>query len=252
MTEETPPQEEPIEAAQDADDSPSRQDRYVAGIDDNDDDTPDVGHGFSVSVPLRWAIHGALYYAGRSADRIVSLYNSTFRLDKRQVADFNKSTGIAYAKGGHWERAIPLLEKALSITPDDQEVLMHLAEAYGATDQDDKACQHLEQVLEMSPNSARAVRALGIIHSRRQDYDHALEFLEKAVQLDPDDAQVYYRLGIVYDNKKLYDQAVTAFEKAVLVDPRFAKAYQALGFVHESMGDRESAVGCFKKALELE
>jgi len=245
---------QPVEAMDGRTPSPDvlEEDEVIAGPEHAAGTETDVKEGFSAAAPIKFAVHTAFYYAGRIADKVVSLYSRAFKLDREHVADFNKSTGIAHARHGRWEKAIPLLEKVLAITPGDQETRMYLAEAYGAANEYEKACQHLEQVLEMNPDSAPAVRALGIIHSRRQDYERAIEYLERAAELDPDHVEAYYRLGAAYDNKKLYDQAVESFKKAIQLDPRFAKAYQALGFTYESMGDRESAVECFKKALELE
>ncbi len=254
MTEGILRKEEPLEVPEDQAGSLEmlREHRPKASVEHTPYDKADVKQGFSTTAPIKFTMHAVFYYAGRAADNIVSLYSRAFKLDREYVADFNKSTGMAHARHGHWEKAIPLLEKVLAITPGDLDTRMHLAEAYGAANQYDKACQHLEKVLQTSPNSVGAVRALGMIHSRRRDYQRAIEYLERAVALDPDHAQAYYRLGAAYDNEKLYDQAVESFRKAILLDPRFAKAYQALGFTYESMGDRESAVQCFKKALELE
>ncbi len=228
----------------------SREDGRRAGTQGTNGE--DLDRSFSPYAPIRFAVHALFYYAGRSADRIISLYSRAFRLDRGYVADFNKSSGIALAGKGQWRKAIPLLEKALAMDPRDRETRMHLAEAYEAANQYDKAHLHLEKILEESPDSARALRALGIIHSRRQDYEQAIEFLERAVELDPDHAQAFYRLGAAYDHRKQYDQAVQSFRKAIGLDPRSARAYQALGFTYESLGDHESAIECFKKALEFE
>ncbi len=228
-----------------------RDDRPIARVEDTRYDGADVGLGFPGN-PIKFAVHAVFYYAGKLADGVVSLYGNAFKLDREYVADFNKSTGIAHAERGDWEKAVPLLEKALTIAPDDEETRMRLAEAYGAANEYEKACLHLEKALEASPDSARVVRALGVLYSRRQNYERAIEHLERAVELDPDHARSSYHLGAAYDNRKLYDRAVKSFKRAIHLDPRFAKAYQALGFTYESMGDRESAVGCFKKALQLE
>ncbi len=228
------------------------QDRMRPEGEDRPDEPALIGRGFAATAPLRFALHAAFYYAGRAADKIVAVYSKAFKLDREYVADFNKSTGVALAGHGHWDRAIPLLEKALGVTPDDQNLLLQLAKAYGATEQYERACQCLEDILETSPDSARALRALGFIYSRQQNHERAIEYLERALELDPDHAQARYRLGAAYDHRKRYDQAVESFKKAIALDPRLAKAYQAMGFTYESMGDRESAVECFKKALQLE
>ncbi len=211
------------------------------------DDLPD-----SSGSPVKFAVFAVFYYAGKAADRIVSIYSKALELDREYVADFNRSTGVAHAKRGHWGEAVPLLEKALTITPDDLEARMLLAETYSAANQYEKAYPHLEKALQASPNSGPVLRALGVLCSRRQDFERAIEYLEKAVELDPDDARSFYRLGAACDNGKLYGKAVESFRNAIRLDPRFARAHQALGFTYESMGDRESAVECFKKALELE
>ena len=215
------------------------------------EDRPTSGDlGFSIS-PLKFVVHASSYYAGRAADKIISLYSRACKLDRGYFADFNRSAGIVHASHGRWEKAIPLLEKALAMTPGDLDARMCLAEAYDAADQPDKAQVHLEKILEKNPNSASALRALGLICSHGEDYERAIECLEKAVEIDPDHAESSYRLGMAYDSKELYAQAVEALKKAIALDPRFAKGYQALGFTYESMGDRESAVKCFKKALEF-
>jgi len=249
---EMPREREPAEATQTKVSSAkmSRKGGQAAVAGGVPSEAADIARGFLAGT--RFVVHAAFYCAGRAADRIISLYSGTFRLDRACVADFNRSTGITHAKCGRWKKAIPMLKKALAITPGDQEARMHLAEAYGAANQYEMACAHLEKILEASPNSARAVRALGILYLRRQDYDRAIEHLRKTVELDPDQASAHYRLGIVYDNKKLYAQAIEAFREALRLDPRFANAYQALGFTYETIGDRESAIECFKKALELE
>ncbi|MHC4662692.1 MAG: tetratricopeptide repeat protein [Planctomycetota bacterium] len=226
-------------------------DSPAEGEDDSLNIDSSVSQG-SITASLGFAVHAIFYYAGKAADKIVSLYSGAFKLDKAYVADFNKTSGIACVRQGNLTKAIPLLEKALKDKPGDTDIRMQLVEAYSLTSQNEKAKQHLAKILEANPDSARAVRALGILYMHQQDYDRAIEHLERAVELDPDHARTYYRLGAAYDNSKMYDQAVKSFRKTISLDPRFAKAYQALGFTYESMGNRESAVECFKKALEID
>jgi tetratricopeptide (TPR) repeat protein len=229
-----------------------REQEPMGEVDERAPGVADSFRRFSPGASAKFAFRAACYLAGRAADKLVSAYTHAVTLDRDYIADFNKSGGLAHAQNKRWDKAIPLLEKSLTVAPDDAETRMRLAEAYAAEHRYEKACQHLEKVLEITPDSAAAVRALGAICVRQQDYDRAIEYLEKAVRLDPDHAQTHYRLGIAYDNKKRYEQAVEAFKKSIRLDPRFAKAYQALGFAYETMGNRDLAVECFKKALELE
>jgi tetratricopeptide (TPR) repeat protein len=226
-------------------------DGLIAGLEGADPGESSVDYGFTRN-PVRFAMLAVFHCAGKAADKIISLYNNTFRLDRDYVAAFSKSTGIAHASRGRWRQAIPVLEKALAMAPDDHEPRMHLAEAYAATNQHSKAHEQLKKALAANPDSARVAYALGVLCSNRQEYERAVKYLKMAVELDPGHVESLYRLGTAYDNKKLYDKAIESFKGAICLDPRFVKAYQALGFTYESIDDRKSAVECFKKALELE
>jgi tetratricopeptide (TPR) repeat protein len=226
-------------------------DGLTAGLENTGGDEADVDYGFPRN-PVKFAMLAVFHCAGKAADKLISLYGRAFRLDREYVATFSKSTGITYASRGRWRQAIPLLEKALAMEPDDHEPRMHLAEAYAATNQCAKAHAHLKMALAANPKSARVAHALGVLCLRQQEHERAVEYLTMAVELDPDHAESLYRLGTAYDSRKLYDKAVESFKGAIRLDPRFAKAYQALGFTYESIDDRKSAVECFKKALELE
>lgn len=222
------------------------EDPYFVG--GEDEETVQIPTG----NPIRFAMHAVFYCAGKVADKIVSLYSRTFRLDREYVADYNRSTGMAHANRDNWDKAIPMLERALKIVSGDLETRMCLARAYSALNQHERARAHLMEILKADPESIQALRVLGKLHSRQQDYEQATEYLARAVKLAPDHALSCYRLAAAYDNRKLYDDAIRSFKHAIRLDPRFAKAYQALGFTYESMGDRDAAVGCFKKALELD
>ncbi|MHC4251016.1 MAG: tetratricopeptide repeat protein, partial [Planctomycetota bacterium] len=136
-----------------------RTDLYFCGGGDDDRAFP--------SNPVRFALHAVFYCAGKVADRIVSLYSRTFRLDREYVADYSRSTGIAHVERGDCGKAIPMLEKAIAMGSDDLETRMCLARAYSTSNMREKACAHLMEALKANPDSVRALRALGSLHSRR-------------------------------------------------------------------------------------
>ena len=208
--------------------------------------------GGDAATKMGLALHTICLYAGRAADKMVSLYDRALCVDPAYRAEYLKSVGVSHSRKGRHSKAIAPLEAALAITPNDTEVRRHLGNAYFACNEVDKAATHLEKALEADALSPGVLFSLGMLSSKKQDYDNAIEYFRKTIELEPQNAQAHYRLGIAFDNKKLSEEAITFFKKAISLDPRDAKAHQALGFAYETIGDRESAVACFKKALELD
>jgi Tfp pilus assembly protein PilF len=56
--------------------------------------------------------------------------------------------------GGKPENAVEYLEKAIGIEKNNTYLYLHLAQAYIATKQNDKAKQQLEHILKMTPDPA--------------------------------------------------------------------------------------------------
>ena len=82
---------------------------------------------FSVGASAKFAFRTACYLAGRTADKLVSVYTQAVTLDRDYLAGLNKSTGLDHARHKRWGKAIPLLEKSLAADPEDGETRMRLA-----------------------------------------------------------------------------------------------------------------------------
>ncbi len=101
MTGRKPRKEEPIEVLEDGVQCPGKLPEAEATevVEDHtpDPETPveheqaavgeDTGYGssgalrnFFPAAPARFAVHAAFYYAGRTADKVVSLYNRVFKV----------------------------------------------------------------------------------------------------------------------------------------------------------------------------
>ncbi|QQR38124.1 tetratricopeptide repeat protein [Devosia rhizoryzae] len=107
--------------------------------------------------------------------------------------------GIAYERGGQWEKAEADFKKALELNPDQPAVLNYLG--YSWIDQDmhlDQALGMIEKAVEAQPEDAYIIDSLGWAFYKLDRIDEAVETLERAVSILPNDPEINDHLGDAY------------------------------------------------------
>ena len=116
----------------------------------------------------------------------------------------------------------------------------------------EKAIALLEKALSLDNSLATALGLMGFLYGMKRDYDKAIAYGEKAVEKDPNGADSHAYLGIVLNFVSRPLEAVSHFEIAMRRNPyppqwyytNFAGAYSMLG-------RNEEAFALAKKALDL-
>jgi Flp pilus assembly protein TadD len=109
------------------------------------------------------------------------------------------SRGIALERSGQWKRAEADLLHALQLKPDQPLVLNYLG--YTWIDRGEhlqRALKMIEKAVSLRPDDGYIVDSLGWAHYRLGQYKQAIEYLEKAIELVPDDPTINDHLGDAY------------------------------------------------------
>ena len=109
------------------------------------------------------------------------------------------SRGIAYERSGQWSLAEADLEHALELKPDQPLVLNYLG--YSWIDRGEKlkrGLKMIEKAVSLRPEDGYIVDSLGWAHYKLGDYAGAISYLEKALELVPDDPTINDHLGDAY------------------------------------------------------
>ncbi|HEY7956264.1 MAG TPA: tetratricopeptide repeat protein, partial [Polyangia bacterium] len=167
-------------------------------------------------------------------------------------------------KLGEPQVALPYLERAAKVAPDDPSVLEPLADIYFASGRLDDA-QPLYQTLAERMQKGRRMKDVGRLRSRvaaiaesRGDLALALTEYAAAHQIDPAHAPTLAALGRLHLAKGEWDKARGIYRKMLLqnLDPQAgitkAEVYLHLGEIHEQQGEAPKAVGMYERGLELD
>lgn len=106
---------------------------------------------------------------------------------------------MAQERAGHWPEAETDLQRALTLAPNQPEVLNYLG--YSWADRGEhlpEALQMLIKAYNANPNSGAIIDSLGWAYYRMGQYDRAVQQLERAVMLDAADPDVNNHLGDAY------------------------------------------------------
>ncbi|HIP71123.1 MAG TPA: tetratricopeptide repeat protein [Anaerolineae bacterium] len=130
--------------------------------------------------------------------------------------------GTDLLRAGKTAAALPLLEKAYKIDPENADAALNLSGAY--------------------------------ILSKR--FREAVPILEKLSERDPDNAMVWTNLGAAYlgnpvlANDAEQMKAVAAFKQALAVNPAAPHVAYNIGLIYRDRQDNEAAIHWFRKALQ--
>jgi tetratricopeptide (TPR) repeat protein len=130
--------------------------------------------------------------------------------------------------------ALPLLQKAHRLKPDNPDAALNLGGAFIMAGRHKHAVPILEQAVQRAPANAQLWINLGAAYlgnpvtatSERQL--KAIAAFHKALEIDPLAHSVAYNIGLIHRDRGEIDLAIAAFRRAVLADPRDRDAQRLL------------------------
>jgi tetratricopeptide (TPR) repeat protein len=157
-------------------------------------------------------------------------------LRKRHEAAFRNSMqqGTALLAQGKPADALPLLQKAHKLKPDNPDAALNLGGAFIMAGRHKHAVQVLEQAVTQAPAHAQLWINLGAAYlgnpvtATDERQQKALQAFYKALEIDPLAHSVAYNIGLIHRDRAEISLAIAAFRRAVLADPRDRDAQRLL------------------------
>ncbi|MDP2829657.1 MAG: tetratricopeptide repeat protein, partial [Sulfuricellaceae bacterium] len=148
------------------------------------------------------------------------------------------------------KEALPVLQKAIELLPNDAEAHFNLGNSLGKLGQFDGAVASYRRALGIKPDYAEAHFNLGISLGELGQFDGAVASYRRALEIKSDYAGARNNLGAVFQAQNRLDDAIYSFQKAIEINPD-SNAYRNLGIAFNSRGNFNDALACFQKASEL-
>ena len=160
--------------------------------------------------------------------------------------------GVALARLGKDEKAIPVFQRVLNMKPEYPGVHRQLGSLFFSKGDYDRAMQEYEDAIAEVPEDIESLKQLALSYHYQSFNESALKTAEKLLELDPESASAYNIMGAVAFANRDIEAAQEHFEKAVSLDPDLLAAHVNLGAIYNATGDIDKSLAEYKRALELD
>jgi protein O-GlcNAc transferase len=168
------------------------------------------------------------------------------------LANLHFYLGNLYCEERQFALAIASYEHALSIEPNQPDILANLGLAFLKQGLPEQAAPILQNAVALNPNMFNAYNNLGIAQRELEQLENAESAFRLALQINPNDADTHNNLGNTLRDLGHLDNAVVSFHAAIKIKPDYAEAHNNLGIALQSMGRLDDAITSFRRTLEIE
>jgi len=159
--------------------------------------------------------------------------------------------GLAYFQDGKPDKAVPLLQRALSLRPDLPGANYNLGTMLQQLERYQEAVPQFEKALARNPWDAEAHNSLASVQKSLGRKAEAIAHFEKAVALRPDYAAAHFNLAKLLLPDKEYERAAAHYKAALACGPELLEAYSGLATALQALNLPQEAATFCERALAL-
>lgn len=167
-------------------------------------------------------------------------------------AGFHDALATVFQNLDHRIEALQSFQRAVSLDPNKEDYIRHLAAAQRRAEDSTGAIATLQSGIIHLPTSARLHYLLGVTLMNRGTNAEALEPLLRAAELEPKNPDYQQSLGLCWSELEKDDEAMASFRRALSLDANHTAAYLQIGILLLKTGATEKAEESFKKALNID
>lgn len=199
-----------------------------------------------------WHQLGRALFASDRHNEAVLAFEHVLALNEAAPADVFNSLSLSYLALGNLSMARDVLERGLSLYPEQRTYYLNMAKAFRAEGNLEAADDWYARLLERWPRDAQGWANRGetaMIAGRSRD---AADYFQETVKIQPDDVGYWVSLATAAGAEGNISLAVTAYSKAMELRPDNAALWLQSGRSLVEAGREEEAITVLEHVLELE
>lgn len=160
--------------------------------------------------------------------------------------------GTAEIQAGHDVEAINLLQKSLSLDPEQANAQSNLGVAFWNLRDFDHAEAAYRSAIRLKPDYAEAYSNLSmVLLDGFEKPEDALKMADHAIEILPDYADAHNNRGNALQALARFDEALKAYEQSLLIRPNYAFAHNNRGNALRKLDRLVDAVEAYQEAIHL-
>ncbi|KAF7232746.1 hypothetical protein EG68_08453 [Paragonimus skrjabini miyazakii] len=188
------------------------------------------------------------------------LYKNNYPLAEEYFVEASKYTqnvaplerlASLHTKRGNYTGAVEVLKQAISLNPENPELMAELGLLYLKLGEEARAFEQLGSALTFQPNHFNALIAASSILLAHKDPDGALSKYRVAIKAAPESATLWNNIGLTLLEKRRMVAAISCLKRASYLMPLQWRVAANLGFVYLQTGQFISAYHYLNSALQM-
>ncbi len=123
------------------------------------------------------------------------------------------------------EEARKILNKLITLYPNDERVQNFMATTYFGTRQYKESIKYYLKAIEINPEYSPSYNLLGYTYKYLKNYNEAEKNFQKYIELIPNDPNPYDSYGELLLQMGRFDESISNYEKALQINPYFTFSY---------------------------
>jgi protein O-GlcNAc transferase len=203
----------------------------------------------------QWPDSGALWKVLAIAlwmqdkDALPALERATSLLP--QDAEVHSDRGTALLALGRFDEAAVWYRRALAIKPDFKAAHYNLGVALSQSGQVAAASASYRRALEIDPNFVEALASLADALQQSGEHEQAAAHYQRALALKPAMPESCHGLGNAWQSLGKGGAAESSYRRAIALNPNYGEAYISLGKLLRLANRTAEALDCVQRALRL-
>ena len=141
-------------------------------------------------------------YNDKNIDQAIRKFELSSRIDPKKSQSY-VTLGSIYLEKNDLPKAKELIDKALSIDPNDEQVIITAGNIASLEDNKLKAIQYYLKAADISSKPAPIMKKLIFLYIDLQEYEQAIDYSMKVLKSFPYDSDIYYNIGVLYQRISL-------------------------------------------------
>lgn len=157
---------------------------------------------------------------------------------------------IAYKEQKDTTKAESLIEKALTVNPENFDAVMQKVLILQYRN-DPNQIQWAKKAVRMNEYSDEAIYTLGLILQQQGKFADAISHYERVVRINADHVLAHYNIAVIQSLFDNHIESIDWCDKTLDLSPDFVKAMALKGYCYEKLGNKKAAMQEYKAALSL-
>ncbi|MDI6829550.1 MAG: tetratricopeptide repeat protein, partial [Armatimonadota bacterium] len=159
--------------------------------------------------------------------------------------------GAALTQLGRPQEAIPHLQRALKLRPNDPSTYYNMGIAFAAMGNTVKSIENYQKALEINPHYVKARNNLGSVLASQGNFKEAAEQYLNILNDNPNDDKAHTNLANVLAEVGKIDEAEQHYLYALTSNPNNETAHYNLARLFSAKGDLPNAIQHYREAIRL-